>query len=152
MKIAVFSDSHRHSGWMIDHVLISKPDAVIFLGDILEDTLDFRSVFPGLPLYRVAGNCDFSYDDVLELELGGYRFLLCHGHQFRVKAGLERLHAEGARRRVDAVLFGHTHRQHAEIYDGILYLNPGSASGFGGYCCAEITTGEKGLTYELIRA
>ena len=136
---------------MIDRLLVSTPDAVIFLGDILEDTLDIRSVFPGLPLYTVAGNCDYSYDDVKEIRLGGKRFLLCHGHQFGVKMGLEKLYAEGVRRKVDVVLFGHTHTQFAETRDGILYLNPGSASGYGGFRYAEITVDEKGVSYALFR-
>ena len=136
---------------MIDRLLVSKPDAVIFLGDITEDTLDIRSVFPELPLYRVAGNCDYERDDVKECKLGGKRFLLCHGHQYGVKTGLERLWTEGLRRQVDVVLFGHTHRQYAETRNGILYLNPGSASGFGGFCFAELFIDEKGVSYELFR-
>ena len=48
MKILVFSDSHRALGTMYDAIERLRPDAVIHLGDHLEDAESMESVFSGV--------------------------------------------------------------------------------------------------------
>ena len=45
MKILVFSDSHRALGTMYDAIERLRPDAVLHLGDHLEDAESLESVF-----------------------------------------------------------------------------------------------------------
>lgn len=59
MKILVFSDSHRALGTMYDAIERLRPDAVLHLGDHLEDAESMESVFSGVDFYHVPGNCDF---------------------------------------------------------------------------------------------
>ena len=138
MHILVFSDTHRRASGMIRILADQKPDLLIHLGDLESDLRDVRAVFPSLRILSVPGNCDFVPDEVMETVIGGFRFFLCHGHQYGVKSGLGRLKAEAKRREVRVVLYGHTHVAHLEEEDGIIYLNPGTASGFGKLTYGEI--------------
>ena len=133
--VLVFSDSHgiaRNMQKVIDGYNGSY-DCVFFLGDGLRDAeslvipSDKGKVF-------VRGNCDYysNEQDTAVIELGGYRFFICHGHTLGVKYGLETLAAAARRNGADAALFGHTHVTHEECLTGgqkPLYLfNPGSIS------------------------
>ena len=138
MRILVFSDTHRRSGGMIRILSGGLPDLVVHLGDLTDDLDDVRAVFPSLRILSVPGNCDFVPNEVLETVIGGVRFFLCHGHQYGVKSGLGRLKAEAKRRGVRVTLYGHTHAAHLEESDGIVYLNPGTAQGFGTVTYGEI--------------
>ena len=138
MRLLVFSDTHRRSSGMLRILSDSLPDVLIHLGDLTGDLDDVRAVFPSLRILSVPGNCDFVPNEVLETKIGGVRFFLCHGHQYGVKSGLARLKAEAKRRDAKIVLFGHTHRACLEEEDGIVYLNPGTASGFGRLTYGEI--------------
>ena len=44
---------------MYDAIERLRPDAVIHLGDHLEDAESMESVFSGVDFYHVPGNCDF---------------------------------------------------------------------------------------------
>ena len=142
MEILVFSDSHgRRSAFR--EVVERQPrrvSAVFFLGDGLRD-LD-EDDLGGAMLAAVCGNCDWSLtpfsrtETVTELE--GHRILATHGHLFGVKGGLGALIARAAEVDADIVLFGHTHRPHAEVIPAgsvigerqlsrpMLLFNPGS--------------------------
>ena len=61
MKILVFSDSHRALGTMYDAIERLRPDAVIHLGDHLEDAASMESVF-----YGAVGGHPGSYVTALE--------------------------------------------------------------------------------------
>ena len=50
------------------------------------------------------------------------------------KERLQQLIDTAKEQKVDAALFGHTHRPYCEKIDGIWFLNPGSV---GSYCCAD---------------
>ena len=81
MKILVFSDSHRALGTMYDAIERLRPDAVLHLGDHLEDAESMESVFSGVDFYHVPGNCDFftSAPPSLTISLDGVRIFLTHG-------------------------------------------------------------------------
>ena len=138
MKILVFSDSHRALGTMYDAIERLRPDAVLHLGDHLEDAESMESVFSGVDFYHVPGNCDFftSAPPSLTISLDGVRIFLTHGHLFGVKSGLTRVGAQLA-------LFGHTHRALLEQQDGLWLMNPG-ACGAGRSDFGEIITDEHG--------
>ena len=129
MKILVFSDSHRRTGRMLQALRENPCDLVFFLGDVLGDTLDIASAFPGLPVLSVPGNCDmapFGRPSTLLTEEGGKRFLLTHGHTWGVKQDPHRLWEEGQRQDAHVVLFGHTHVPLLDRAGDRFLMNPGS--------------------------
>ena len=130
---------------MYDAIERLRPDAVLHLGDHLEDAESMESVFSGVDFYHVPGNCDFftSAPPSLTISLDGVRIFLTHGHLFGVKSGLTRLTLEARRVGAQLALFGHTHIQHMEERDGLTLLNPGAAGRFGrsGYGVVTISGG-----------
>lgn len=130
MKILVLSDSHGCADAIEAAFQAAEPfDAVFFLGDGEREFLR-RAASCTAPIYCVKGNCDWNEELKLSLiaEIGGRRFLLCHGHSFGVKSGLERLYYAAAVNDCEAVLFGHTHCRELEQDDGVTLFNPGSAA------------------------
>jgi hypothetical protein len=128
MKLLVLSDSHGWLTAMREAVRREQPDRIVHLGDYSADAQDLHDEFPDIPLSQVPGNCDgrTTLPDELVLEVDGVRVFCCHGHRFGVKSSYYR--AMLAAREADAqvLLFGHTHRQYCEDYDGLWMLNPGS--------------------------
>ena len=125
----MFSDSHRALGTMYDAIERLRPDAVLHLGDHLEDAESMESVFSGVDFYHVPGNCDFftSAPPSLTISLDGVRIFLTHGHLFGVKSGLTRLTLEARRVGAQLALFGHTHEAYYGEAGGVQLLNPGTA-------------------------
>ena len=130
MKILVLLDSHGCAEAIEAAFRAAEPfDAVFFLGDGEREFLR-RTASCTARVYCVKGNCDWNDSLKLSLiaEVGGHRFLLCHGHSFGVKNGLERLYYAAAVNDCEAVLFGHTHCRLLETDEGVTLFNPGSAS------------------------
>lgn len=126
-RILVLSDSHGNVNNMILAVKSVQPDMIIHLGDCWSDAQKLRMKFPGIPMEQVPGNCDCTQEfQERELLIEGKRVFICHGHTFNVKAGYLKLQYTTEERKVDAVLFGHTHRVFYDQHNGITYLNPGS--------------------------
>lgn len=135
MKLLILSDSHGAVENMELAVQQEMPDAVLHLGDCWRDADDLRGIFPNLPLYQVAGNCDrYAYQPDLEerriTSFDSNVFFMVHGHQYGVKSGLLRLELAGREAGARVMLFGHTHRAYAEQVDDILFFNPGACSGY----------------------
>lgn len=133
VKLAVLSDTHVSRVEQLPRRLLevlSEADLIIHLGDFtgkgLLDGLRALGDFHG-----VAGNMDIpavkaELPEEEILELCGKKVAIAHG--WGAPWGLrERLAArfEG----VDVVLYGHTHRAAREWVGGVLFFNPGSASG-----------------------
>lgn len=131
----IFSDSHRSLFGMYRAIDAHKPDQVIHLGDLLRDAEEVAESYPNIPFCTVPGNCDGWTTQELKklITLGGRRFLLSHGHAWRVKQGYGAAIAEARQVRADVLLFGHTHKAYCErLEDGLWVLNPGaSRSSYG---------------------
>lgn len=135
MRILVVSDSHGRVGPMQDMVERYVPHAVFHLGDVIRDGVKLMELYPKLPFYRVAGNCDWSNTD-LPLEdiarLDGKTIFYMHGHTQEVKMGVRGAVRAAQDIQADVLLFGHTHRAMQEEYGSLLAVNPGAAhDGFG---------------------
>lgn len=130
MELLVFSDTHGSSRRMLEVLeqRAGQTHAVIFLGDGERDTQPLAQKYPKLPLYQVAGNCDFgSFTPTAGLAaFGGVLFFYTHGHEQGVKGGLSTLLQEAKSRGADAALYGHSHMAHYENRGGIHLFNPGS--------------------------
>ncbi len=130
MKAAVFSDTHRNVGPMLDAVRRCRPDLIIHLGDHDRDTLCLEQEFPDIPLYRVCGNCDFApiapIADIVPL--GPVKALICHGHTYNVDwGGVDSLVYAAQERGCQLALYGHTHMAEQRQIGGVTVVNPGTA-------------------------
>lgn len=150
MKILVFSDSHNHSDLMEEAVRANlaappssgKLEAVFFLGDGIGDFEKLRDAYPGPRYAGVLGNCDGyalldggSYEKLVDV--GGFRFLLAHGHRLSVKSGIQRAADYAIAKGADVLLFGHTHEAFDAQIDGsaggsVRCINPGSVGAWYG--------------------
>jgi len=130
MKILLISDTHRYLK-KFQTVLERIPaiDYILHMGDAEGDEDVIREL-AGCPVDFVAGNNDYlsSHEREKELEIGGIRIFMTHGHYYGVSMGLNRLAEEGAARGVRVVLFGHTHRPTIEYRQNLTLVNPGSLS------------------------
>lgn len=147
MKIMIASDIHGSAYYcrkLLERYQEEKPDKLLLLGDIL-----YHGPRNDLPkeyapkeviamlnnmkeeILCVRGNCDTEVDQmVLEFPImaeycilyeSGSMIFVTHGHTFNMKN--PPMLKEG-----DILLHGHTHIPAAEMFDGKLYLNPGSVS------------------------
>ncbi len=77
-----------------------------------------------------------------EFVLEGKRIFMTHGHLYGVKTGLGAVLNAAVTRSADILLFGHTHRVHKELFNGMLVVNPGSVGlGLKTYAVLEIKHG-----------
>ena len=130
MKAAVFSDTHANVARMLQAARDYRPDLFIHLGDHDRDAEVLRREFPDVPLYAVAGNCDFGSAAPLVqvVPLGPLKALICHGHQYGVDWGdVSRLVYAAQEQGCALALYGHTHRADRQEIGGVQVLNPGTA-------------------------
>ena len=130
MRVLIISDTHgRHAG--LDRALeeAGKIDMFIHLGDV-EGGEDYINAVVDCEKHMVKGNNDFFSDLPREEEfyIGKYKAFITHGHPYYVSLDPEYIREEGEARKVDIVMFGHTHKPYLDQKDGITVLNPGSIS------------------------
>lgn len=132
MKILIVSDTHRKDDNLQKVIAEQAPlDMLIHLGDVEgSEYLIENLVNEGCRLEMVMGNNDFfsTLEREIELELGGHRILLTHGHYYNVSLGVEVLRQEAIERHCDIAMYGHTHRPFLEVGKEVTILNPGSLS------------------------
>ena len=134
MRILIVSDTHRRDGNFRRVLEKTGPiDMLIHLGDTEGSESYFREWVDNdvCVIHVVRGNNDFfSFcDREKEISIGRYRALLTHGHMYGVSLGTEGIKDEARARKVDIVMYGHTHKPHLEYCrDGLVVLNPGSLS------------------------
>ncbi len=129
MKAAVFSDTHGSTALMLEAIRRTRPDIVIHLGDCERDTECIRQEFPDIPLYGVAGNCDYASTGLLDdiVPMGPVKALITHGHMYDVKYSTDRLVYAAQEQKVQIVMYGHTHIPDNCEVGGIKVINPGTA-------------------------
>lgn len=129
MRILVMSDTHgsRHNAAL---AIEQQPDAkyIFHLGDGASDIDDLIAFYSDRTFVRVQGNCDFSsylpYREIVFV--GGKKIYATHGYIERVKFGLDMLYYSAREQEAEIALFGHTHEQYIDYYDGMHIFNPGS--------------------------
>lgn len=132
MKIGVISDTHiRSSAKLLPSIVyevFEGVDMILHAGDILieEVIIELSAI---APVYAVAGNND-GYDMLQKygakkiIEADGKRIGLTHG----MSRGRTYMNAymEFDGEEIDCVVYGHSHKPHNEVLDGVLFFNPGS--------------------------
>ena len=130
MRIAVISDTHRITSNIIEELKEKPFDLIIHLGDFIKDAEKIEEILE-TEVIKIKGNSDFREfdgDEELVKTFGNKKFLLTHGHKYRVKYTLDNLYYRAKELEVDVVLFGHTHNSFNENIEGVIFFNPGSPS------------------------
>lgn len=129
MRILVVSDTHNYIGDVLEAIDRLKPDYTFHLGDMADDCDEIRYAYPNINFNAVLGNNDFfckNYESELTFTIDGVKFFMCHGHKYKVKAGLELLKKQAENIGANVVLFGHTHQRLSQCDNSVYYVNPGS--------------------------
>ena len=133
MKIGVMSDSHGNIEYVrqaAEYLMEAEVEHIIHLGD---DYYDAR-ILDILPVnvIKVPGVYEAVYQDAsvpnrLVEEIAGLRILITHTKEsHRNDLPHDKMPEEYiASRKVDVVLFGHSHVFYAKLERGILMVNPG---------------------------
>lgn len=128
----MISDTHiRSSAKLLPKIIFEVfegVDIILHAGDILieEVIIELETI---APVYAVAGNNDSyemldRYGTKKIITVNGKRIGLTHGTS-RGKTYMN-AYAEFLGDNVDCVVYGHSHKPHNEIINGILFFNPGS--------------------------
>ncbi len=131
MHIGVISDTH---GYLDPQVLVEFAGVqhIVHAGDIM-DPATLEALEAIAPVIAVSGNMDAGKLGKLPreacLKLGGVTLVVGHKRKrLQKRLALGKVDCLGAGEAPDLVIFGHDHLPAVEWVDGVLYLNPGSAS------------------------
>lgn len=154
MKILVLSDSHGYLD-LLEKILQRERSAelIIHLGDGAPEMLMFSDYTTGKGIITVRGNCDsFTYnlEESAAFTVEDVRIFACHGHKYNVKYGLYSLGLAGAQAEAKICLFGHTHSQTLEEYNGITLFNPGAVCR-GEYGTVTVKNGKITTEHKLLQ-
>lgn len=129
MKIFVVSDTHGIIEDFLKTVeTMEKPDLIIHLGDYVDDGLKIEKI-TGIETIIVKGNGDYFYGDYNEdklLDIRAKKIFITHGHNYKVRHGVDNLFYKGEELDADLILFGHTHVPIIIEDQGRMIMNPGS--------------------------
>lgn len=135
MKILVVSDSHNNIQNIVKVIKVvglDQIDVLLHCGDLKNDAIRLKNLYPDLNIDYVYGNCDgFSYgsDKQKLISIGGVPIFLTHGDKHNVKSGdYDELLIEAKAYEAEIALCGHTHCAYFRKKEGIILLNPGSIS------------------------
>ncbi|MEY8523532.1 metallophosphoesterase [bacterium 1XD8-76] len=134
MRILIVSDTHRQGENFYRALQETKPvSLVIHCGDVEGQEREFEKAVREVndcPLIMAAGNNDFfsNLKNDVEVQIGPYKALVTHGHNYYISVSNEFLKQEVRARGYQMVFYGHTHRPVVDDKNGILAVNPGSLS------------------------
>jgi len=133
MKIGVISDSHGNIDYVrqaAEYMMEAEVECIVHLGD---DYYDAR-ILDNLPttVIKVPGVYEAIYQDAsvpnrLAKDIAGLKVLITHTKDsHRNDLSNDKMPEEYiASRKVDILLFGHTHSSYAKLEGGVLMINPG---------------------------
>lgn len=129
MRIGVLSDTHSRD---LPHQMVEdfkKTDLIIHAGDFcsLKVLEELRTI---TKVAAVHGNMD---DKALRKELPRSQVIQCGSHAIGIFHGeghpdqlVGLMHQEFSGKKIDVIVFGHSHHPMNELMNGILFFNPGS--------------------------
>ena len=121
--ILIISDYHKREDLVIDLIKKYTPTYTICCGDGESDL----SFYEENNIISVKGNCDLpNLPHVKILEIEGRKILVTHGHLYNVHFDIFKLYLLAKENDCEYVLFGHTHIQMIEEYEGKTFINPGA--------------------------
>ncbi len=147
--LVILSDTHGNFD-AINKLLgiINESDYLVHLGDRKSDITVFSKEIRARCV-SVMGNCDGGGgEEIFEVE--NLKILACHGHEYGVKYSLTKLYYRAKEVGANVVLYGHTHINKIENYNGIVFINPGCTAKYSQntYCYA-VVNGDK-ITSKIV--
>ena len=147
--IVVLSDTHGYKRGIEElDAIFKESDLIIHLGDTSADGNFIASKYPE-KTHVINGNCDLpklgADEEIIQAE--DVKILACHGHRYSVKTTLARLAERAKELGCKLALYGHTHIPREDEIDGVMIVNPGSATRYGARSYLYIViNGEKIIT------
>jgi putative phosphoesterase len=136
MLIGLISDTHlpseRKTLWDEVYAAFKDVDLILHAGDIVQPiVLDWLGEIA--PVLAARGNNDHGVNDpriagIQRLERNGIRLAMLHDMEPETRPIEELLRAHLHGERADIIVTGHTHFERIDYRDGVLQINPGSAS------------------------
>ncbi len=130
MRILVLSDSHGDVISLRMAIESEKTaEAVIFLGDGINDIEQLGSLLYNKKSIVVCGNCDSTFAPYPRkaIDVFGEKKIYCtHGYVEHVKMGVQLLKSNAISEGCDIAVFGHTHTPFTSYENGLYIMNPGS--------------------------
>ena len=159
MEVAVLSDTHiPYAASQLPKKVcevLEQSDAIIHAGDYAaESVIDTLQSFADF--FGVRGNMDSiaihnRVPAELIINLGGFAIGVMHG-EGKPDGLEERVLASFKNKKLDAIVYGHSHQAKNEMRNGILLFNPGSPtdSRFAAFHSMGILTIEDTITGEIL--
>lgn len=135
MRGIVLSDTHlpKRGRWLPPRLVreIERADVVLHAGDFMTEEVVEDLLVLNRNLVAVVGNNDDEYirrrfRRKEKIKLGGYTIGLVHGdggaREQTAKRAYEAFHGE----KLDVIIFGHSHLPYQNVYQGLIFFNPGS--------------------------
>ena len=126
MQIGIISDTHGHVPNAV-HNALAGVDHILHAGDVgpMDVITELETI---APVSAVLGNTDYAIQlPQTRIEtFVGQKFLIHHIVDLPIPSKLVRIAI--ADEKPNVVVFGHTHMPCNDQHNGILFLNPGSAS------------------------
>lgn len=131
VRIGVVSDTHGYLDPLVQDAFAGV-DHIIHAGDIMDPEI-LETLRAIAPVTAVAGNMDVGKLGKLPreaaVEVGGVRAVVGHKRKRLLRRlSLDTIDGLDAGQTPDLVVYGHDHLPAVQWVDGVLYLNPGSAS------------------------
>lgn len=121
--ILIISDYHKREDKVLELIRKYNPTHTICCGDGESD----EEFYTKNNIISVRGNCDYvNLPSLSVIEIEGKRILVTHGHLYNVHFDIFKLYMLAIENKADYVLYGHTHNQMVEEYEGITFINPGA--------------------------
>ena len=138
MKIVCIGDFHvpdrveKIPGWIKKKIQEENPDKIICTGDFTsEKTL--KEVQKWGDLIAVRGNMDWvDLPEHAVLDVGDLKIGVIHGSGIVPRGDLNQLSKYAKRMKARILVHGHTHKLDIQEHNGVLFINPGSATGAWG--------------------
>lgn len=128
-RYGLLSDTHGHLHREVFR-LFRGVEGIFHAGDVMGAGV-LAELETIAPTFAVAGNCDPPGDGLPLLRVENLpfgRLILTHSHLLESTGrDPESLARHFAPRHPRVIVFGHTHRAHAKVYDGVWVVNPGPA-------------------------
>lgn len=121
--ILIISDYHKNEEAVLNLKNTYKPQYTLCCGDGESDD----SFYLENEIISVKGNCDYANLPLVKIvEIKEKKFLLVHGHLHDVYFDIFKLYLLAKENNAEYVLYGHTHQQYLEEYQGVTFINPGA--------------------------
>ena len=121
--ILIISDYHKREDEVLALIKEYNPEYVLCCGDGESDDAFYEKN----KIISVKGNCDYANLPITKVvDILDKRFLLTHGHLYDVYFDIFKLYLLAKENNANIVLYGHTHNQLLEEYEGVIFINPGA--------------------------